>query len=72
MYFKVKSQTDPGQKGGYKVSVDIEYRMPSCECHSWVWNLHPCKHIFAVKNSTNASWGICHNITDPHNILPST
>ena len=56
MYFKVKSQTDPGQKGGYKVSLDNEHGMPSCECHSWMWNLHPCKHIFAVINSTNASW----------------
>ena len=56
MNFNVKRQTNPGQKGGYKVSLHNEHGMPSCECHSWMWNLHPCKHIFAVINSTNELW----------------
>ena len=30
--------------------------MPSCQCHSWTWNLMPCKHMFAVITLKLASW----------------
>ncbi|CAC5392155.1 unnamed protein product [Mytilus coruscus] len=41
--FKVKSQS--GEISGY---YEVHFRPPKCECHSWQWNLLPCKHMFAI------------------------
>lgn len=54
--YKVKSQSDPGQRTGYQVTMDNGNGMPSCGCHAWMWTLLPCKHIFAVIQHTEFSW----------------
>lgn len=54
--YKVESQSDPGQRTGYQVTMDNGNGMPSCGCHAWMWTLLPCKHIFAVIQHTEFSW----------------
>lgn len=52
----MKSQSDPGQRTGYQVTMDNGNGMPSCGCHAWMLTLLPCKHIFAVIQHTEFSW----------------
>lgn len=53
--FSVKSETSPTLR--YAVDLGALDRSPSCSCPSFTPSYLPCKHIFAVFEHTEYTWG---------------
>ncbi|KAL5010949.1 hypothetical protein ScPMuIL_013254 [Solemya velum] len=53
--YQVRNQSD--NKKTFEVVLDNSKGMPSCECHDWNRTLMPCKHICAVLQSPDVTWG---------------